>query len=257
MKCLRYFQTFALAVMALVGFSAAAYADSFRLRIEDVISGAGAVITDNGAGDINPLVGVITFSGSVPGGFTVNVTTGLSKPMIGGITNIAEMDLNSVNVQTSGAGTLRITLEDTDFIAGANGTLAFLGGVGGTLSAPAGSTATFNTWVNPANLVPALGPDTSPAAALGAIGGIPAGSIAAFGSGVTFGPGAFSATGGAPFIKSGSYSLFSQSTLVFTGAGMVSFDLDTRVVPEPSAMILLGMGLVGLAAWSRRKTNNS
>jgi hypothetical protein len=252
MKLLRYLQTLGLVVMALIGFSTATYADSFRLRIENTGLGQGAVITDNGVGDSNPLIGVITFSGAVPGGFVVNVTTGLSKPMVGGTTSIAELDLNSVNVQTVGAGTLRITLEDTDFIAGANGLLSFVGLVGGTLTAPAGSSATFNTWVNSANLVPALGADTFPAAALGAIGGIPAGSIAAFGSGVSFGPGAYSATGGAPFIKSGPYSLFSQSTIVFTGAGTVSFDLDSRVVPEPSSLLLLGTGLLGVAMLVRR-----
>ena len=252
MKLLRYLKTLPLVVMALIGFSTATYADSFRLRIENTGLGQGAVITDNGVGDSNPLIGVITFSGPVPGGFVVNVTTGLSKPMVGGTTNIAELDLNSVNVQTAGAGTLRITLEDTDFIAGANGLLSFVGLVGGTLTAPGGSSVTFNTWVNPADLVPALGPDTSPAAALGAIGGIPAGSIAAFGSGVSFGPGGYSATGGAPFIKSGPYSLFSQSTIVFTGAGTVSFDLDSRVVPEPSSLLLLGTGLLGVATLGRR-----
>ena len=252
MKLFRYFQTLALAVTALVGLSAVAYADSFRLRIENTSLGQGAVITDNGVGDINPALGVITFSGAIPGGFAVNVTTGLSKPMIGGTTSIAELDLNSVNVQTTGAGALRITLEDTDFINGVNGLLGFIGGVGGTLTAPGGSSVTFNTWVNPADLVPALGPDTSPVGALGAIGGIPAGSIAAFGSGVSFGPGVFSATGGANFLKTGPYSLFSQATIVFTGAGSVSFDLDSRVVPEPSSLLLLGTGLLGVAMLVRR-----
>src|SRR5262245_17805634 len=87
-----------------------AYADGFRLRLEDFSTGSGVVITDNGVGDINPLAGAVTYSGSI-NGFLVNVTTGISKPLIGGVNNYAELDLNSVNVQFTGAGKLRITLE--------------------------------------------------------------------------------------------------------------------------------------------------
>ena len=247
MKRLCYFQTLALMLIVLIGFSAAAYADSFRLRIEDVGAGVGTVVTDISAS------GVIAFNGAI-GGFIVNVTTGLSKPVLGGANNLAELDLNSVNV-AGGAGTLRITLEDTDYLLGGDGNqLAFLGTVGGTLTAPALSTVTFNTWVNPDDLVPALGPDQA-VGAIGAIGGIPAGSLAAFGAGVTFGPGAYSAAGGTNFLKTGPYSLFSQFTLVTTGRDTVSFDLNSQVVPEPSSMILLGMGLIGVAAWSRRKVS--
>src|SRR5215470_807584 len=241
MKLVRYLRMLALSATVVVSFSAVAVAGPFRLRIEDLGSGQGAVITDNGAGDSNSTLGVITFSGSLPGGFIVNVTTGLSKPVLGAAG--AEMDLNSVNVQTIGAGTLRITLEDTSFTDGI-GQVSFLGGVGGTLNAPAGSSATFNTWVNPSNLVPTLGPDTNPAGALPLIGGIPAGSIAAFGGGVSFGPGAYSATAGVPFIVSGPFAMFSQATISFTGQGSVSFDLDSHDAPEPSSMILLGTGLL-------------
>jgi hypothetical protein len=41
--------------------ASAAYADSFRLRLEDFGTGTGVVITDGGAGDFNPLAGAITY----------------------------------------------------------------------------------------------------------------------------------------------------------------------------------------------------
>src|ERR1700693_1615800 len=91
---------------------------TMRLRIEDVTGGIGAVITDNGVGDLNPLLGALMFSGSV-GFSTVNVTTGLSKPLIGGGSiDLGQLDLNSVNFTMSGPGTLRLTLEDDGYTAG-------------------------------------------------------------------------------------------------------------------------------------------
>jgi len=114
----------------------------FRLRLEDSGTGQGVVITDNGAGDTSASSGVITFNGSV-GSFIVNVTTGLSKPLIGGTNNYAELDLNSVNVRVSGPGSLRITLEDGGYTLGPDGPLSVGSLVGGTLNATAGSNVSF------------------------------------------------------------------------------------------------------------------
>ena len=97
-----------VAAMLLSLVVAAPASAALVLRIEDVGTGVGAVVFDQGAGDINGALGVLTFSGTV-GGFAINVTTGISKPMIGS-SIAAELDLNSVNVSTGFAGTLKMTL---------------------------------------------------------------------------------------------------------------------------------------------------
>jgi hypothetical protein len=237
--------------------ASAAYADSFRLRLEDLGTGTGVVVTDGGAGDFNSLAGAITYSGPV-NSFVVNVTTGISKPVIGGVNSYAELDLNSINVQVAYAGTLRITLEDSGYTLGPYGELSAVGAVGGTLIAMAGSTATFQSWVNPDNLVPDLGPSVSYPGVLPSIGATPAKSVAVWSDGpVTFGPGAFSSTDSESFVHSGPYALFTQATLNFTGPGIVSFDQHLSTVPEPTSLLLLGSGLAGLGLWGRRKKKSA
>jgi hypothetical protein len=57
-------------------------------------------VTDNGAGDINPAIGAVTFSGALGPFFTINVTTGLSMPVL----PLIQIDLNSVNVKLGRPG---------------------------------------------------------------------------------------------------------------------------------------------------------
>jgi len=238
-------------ITVLAVFSTVAHADPlFRMRVEDLTTGQGVVLTDNGAGDIAGLAGVITFSGSL-NGFIVNVTTGLSSPVIGGVTDYAQLDLASVNVHGSGPGVLRISLEDGGYNLGSN-TVRALGLVGGTLTAPAGSSVTFQTWANAADLVPDFGADHATASLLSPIGSLPPAGSTSAGS-ASFGPGAFSSTGFGDFTISGAYSLFSQATLIFSGAGIVSFDQNTSVLPVQSSLLMLGMGLAGAVLVGRRR----
>jgi hypothetical protein len=180
-------------------------------------------VLDGGAGDINAATGAITYYGSI-GNFSMNVTTGLSKPVIGGVNN-PKLDLNSINVSSSGGGTLTIRLTDDGFgSSGYPGWETLIGGVtGGTISLVSSYTLDGGTEQEISNLGP-------------------------------FSAGAFSAsvhqfTG----ILTGSYSLSLAATIVHSSAANSSFNAEIQPNPEPSTLALLGAAAVGFAALRRRR----
>jgi hypothetical protein len=221
------------------------------LRIEDVTTGVGAVIADNGANDANPVLGNVGFVGSV-GGVVVNFTFANSKPNTSG----AALDVFSVQIDSDGASTLRLTFLDTEFnVAGA----VLQQEVSGVLGAI--GSATFQSWANLNNLVPGVGAPQG----VGAIGAIsplvPAGSTPACAiPGVTVGPGVFSELCTTAFSGDAAYSLFNQATIVFASGGLAAFALTTSVAgvpaPEPGTMALVGIGLFGLASVVRRRIHS-
>jgi len=80
--------------------------------------------------------GIVYFNGALGGSvWTVNVTTGITKPAIG-TANEPKLDLNSVNVSGGGAGTLTILFSDNNFAAPTIGmwNTAIGGTTNGTLS---------------------------------------------------------------------------------------------------------------------------
>lgn len=185
-------------------------------------------VIDGAANDANAVDGAVVFLGELDG-WTVNVTTGLSKPLIGSDIE-PSLDLNSVNVNSTGAGNLRIELTDTDFmLTGETMASAAIGGVtDGLLS--------YRTFFDASNT--AFGQSES--SLLNDLG--------------TFGPNAaFSSGASSAFLAPALYSLTMLIDIAHTSPFNVTSFNATLKVPEPSSIALLGAGLLMLAGVSRRR----
>jgi hypothetical protein len=193
-------------------------------------SGATTItVFDGGAGDSNAAVGVITYIGAVGSTWSVNVSTGVTYPALGS-PSLPELDLNSVSVSSSGAGSLTIMFSEVGF-TGAQPAMFNLGGTtAGTVSGSTYSDAgnvlhTAGGW-SP-TLMHALGP---------------------------FGPGAFAGSAGGVAVPGTTpYSLAVSVTMTHTGSGVSSFD-GHLFVPEPGTIAIWSMlGLMGMGYSMQRR----
>ncbi len=216
--------------LATLAFSTPASAVA-KLMLDD--GGTTVTIVDNGVGDISPILGVVSFNGSVGTNWVVNVTTGISAPIIGDPP--PNMDLNSVNVSSSGAGTLTIKFTDDGFYA-VNGK--------------------FNTYAGPTVAYTLVGGTTDGSVALTTYAG-----IGAFGApGISFantgalGPGAFSSSSSAPLLAWGANDYLTiEAVIIHTAAGQISSFDGELTVPEPTTLSILGIGLAAFGLVNRRR----
>jgi hypothetical protein len=177
--------------------------------------------------------GLLTFNGAV-GHFGVNVTTGISKPLIGP----NYLHLNSVNV--SGPGRIEIRLTDTDFVSLLPATLLADGG------GVKPSTGTVEVWqyIDFSNQAFAPGCAGPTCVALHALFSAPQ---------TVFAETQSVGLGG----QTGLFSLTERVQILHESAGAVtSLDLQGHVTeaPEPSTWLLLATGSVSMLAygWRRR-----
>jgi hypothetical protein len=193
------------------------------------------VTTANGSGDH----GTIIFVGKV-GNFSVNITTGRG----GGVeVRPALINVNSINVLSTGAGDLTIRFTDTGFtdlapILNLSASDTF------TANTPNGSTSTFTGFASASNNVPA---------------GTLIGKIGTFTD--TTNPSAQSDSGGGNFANpiGTTGSLTEQISLHFAGAGEIDsgFTIANVTVPEPASVVMLGTLLLGTTTLLRRKFKRS
>jgi hypothetical protein len=102
----------ALIAVAAASTAATQASATPMLRLEAVGFGS-TTITDGSALDFNSFDGVVTAINALPGSnWAVNVTTGLSKPVLGSA-DVPMLDPSSVSVSSLGGGTLNIWLTDT------------------------------------------------------------------------------------------------------------------------------------------------
>ena len=224
----------AAAFIQTAAFSSSSQA-GFVLTLDDGTTTM--MIADNSLHDVyDTQDGVIHVNASLPGSaWSINITTGLSKPVLFNPAkpNVVKMHLNSVNVSSTGPGTLAITLTDTGYLLPLSDRWMFRHYVGGTTN----GTVTAETYYDLDNAEFGMG------STLGTLG--------------PFGPGAFSGTAHLQInpVTSDPFSMTQRVTIVHTeGYQITSFDSElVATAPEPGTLAMFGLGLAGLGYMRRRQ----
>jgi len=238
--------------LALLCATSSANAEFPSLWLGSTGGGNSGVIAGSGG---NPAT--VMFSGALLGDplLTINTTTGISQLLPGGG---GSLDIDSVNVAVgahSGTDTLFILLSQTGFGPTTAGTLT--SSIGGTLD----PNTTLQAW-GKKDASNTLWGGLTPTVPPGILSGASTTVLGPFGPFASTGP--FSGTTSVAHPAITSYSLTEEVEIEFLPSSVpqtVSFNFTSKntVVPEPTSMVIAGLGALGFIAYGlwRRKAQGA
>jgi hypothetical protein len=193
-----------LVVIALFALCSSQAFATVQLRLSDGTVPGTVVVVDQGPGDSNPDAGIVLYIGPVGPNWTVNVSSGLSKPTMGNAL-VPQMDLGTANFSSLAPGVLTVELTDTDFLANGTGEVV----VGGTTD----GNVTIRTYADASNT--------------------PFGKTTQLSSQGPFGPGPFSGETTTATVGTGSpYSLTIAAEINHRVPGSTGFDVEIKIKPS-------------------------
>jgi PEP-CTERM motif len=162
------------------------------------------------------------------GSWLLSMTTGVGD----GHSSIFGIDLNSISI-SGGAGTLRITLTETDLTLGANGgPVTVSSAIGGVTQ----GTISYSSWLDDANNPLNLANPTGQ------------GSLLFSGSSTS----SFQQRGQGTTLASDPFAMTLQVDITHTVQSTTSFNFEATV-PEPGTLALLSVALLGAGFAARRR----
>lgn len=182
------------------------------------------LIYDNGTGDVSSAAGIVAWSGNL-GDFLFNIAAGSTAPAIGSAAD-PQMHLTGFANAGATAGTFTVKFSSTDFGpmgASLNGFISSMNGAGGVQS--------LDVYFDAGN---ALFATTTQIANINTIN-------------------TFDVYNGVP--ASNPFSLTMIATMNVNPFAAASFDNTVAPVPEPGTMMLLGIGMLGMAVYGKRRMN--